>query len=135
MDIPHRRLNIAMSGNLLNFLSNTVFNETSHSKFVLHSFTLAFPRSVDWKSIESQILDQATEIIAPYKQQAEKALKAFSKKRSLDTPSLEPKVFVSFAEYDKTILTVRVPVPAKDKGRIEQQIVKSIDFKECNSGK
>jgi len=110
------------------FLSNSVFNETSLSKYVLHSFTIAMPRSTPWKEIERQILEKSSVLVGCYKDQAEKSLKHFSKKRSLDVPSLDPKVFVSLQEHDKTLITVRLPVPAKDKGQIEQKIVKSLVF-------
>ena len=110
------------------FLASSVLNETSPNKYALHSFQIAFAREIPWKGIEEQIISKANELIETYKSDASKVLDHYSKKRSLSAPSLEPKVFVSFHEHDSTLLTIRLPVPAKDRGKIEQQIIKSIKF-------
>ena len=110
------------------FLSHSVFNESSQSKYVLHSFTLAFSRNISWKSVETQILSKAEELVTPYREEARKAVQQWSKKRRVDVPDLQSRVFVSYHEHDRTFLTVRILAPSKERGQIEQQIVKHLDL-------
>ncbi|MCB9228101.1 MAG: mechanosensitive ion channel family protein [Deltaproteobacteria bacterium] len=109
------------------FLSSAVFNETAHCKYVLHSFTLNLPRQTDWRKTEKALLKKASELISPYKNYAEKALRQYSTRKSLDLPGLEPRVFISLSDSGSIHLMVRLPVPSKDKGKIEQQLIRALD--------
>ena len=44
--------------------------------------------------------------------------------QSVDAPSVEPRVTISFPAPDRIDLVLRVPVPVQRKGRIKQQIIR-----------
>lgn len=106
------------------FLSETVINESFLGNFVLHPFTIPLNISEDWRMAEKILLRIAHEECAVFYEEATDYLERVQRKANLETPSIHPRVHVRIAETDSIHMVVRVTIPAYDKGKIEQAIIK-----------
>jgi small-conductance mechanosensitive channel len=106
------------------FLSSAVTNETFMADYVFHTLTIPMKAEEDWDSAEKALLRAAREICDPYVEKARSHLKKMSERHSLDVPSVEPKVHILLPEPGNINLMLRVPIPARRKGRIEQAIIR-----------
>lgn len=69
-------------------------------------------------------MQAANESCAGYLDEARKNMETLAAKYSLDAPTVEPKVSIQIIEPEKASLVLRIPVPAKKRGRLEQEISK-----------
>jgi small-conductance mechanosensitive channel len=106
------------------FLSTAVANESHMAGFLFHTLSIPMTLGEDWQSAEKAILQAATEVCEPYLEKARANLKELAVKHSLDAPAVTPTVHVSLPEAGKLNLMLRVPVPARRKGRTEQAILR-----------
>lgn len=107
-------------------LNNSVVNETYLDEYVLHVLALPLPLSANWQAAEKALLEAANEVCAPYVETARKQMAALSREHGLGTPNVEPKLIVQLPEPEKIKLLIRVPTPAREKGRIEQAILRRV---------
>lgn len=114
------------------FLSETVINESFLGNFVLHPFTIPLNVYEDWRMAEKILLRIAHEECAVFYEEATDYLDRVQRKANLETPSIHPRVHVRIADIDSIHMVVRVTIPAYDKGKIEQAIIKRFldEFKE-----
>lgn len=108
------------------FVSTPIVNETLTDEYVLHSFSVPLSANQDWKSIEKELLEAAVEECSPYFKDAKNKLNKRSQKEGLEAPMVEPKVVIQIPEPGKLNLLLRIPTPARRKGRIEQAILRKI---------
>jgi small-conductance mechanosensitive channel len=106
------------------FLTEKVTNETHTEAYVLHSFTYPMSLSDDWKLAMSRLLELATEISAPHVAATEQQMKALARKHGLPAQPVEPRIVIQVPEPGIVHLRVRVPTAARDKGRVEQEILR-----------
>jgi small-conductance mechanosensitive channel len=106
------------------FLSTAVTNETYMADYIFHTLTIPMKADDDWEGAEKALLQAAREICDPYVEKARAHLKEMSVRHSLDAPGVEPKVHVLLPEPGKINLMLRVPIPARRKGRTEQAIIR-----------
>ncbi|MEQ1568770.1 MAG: mechanosensitive ion channel domain-containing protein [Myxococcota bacterium] len=106
------------------FLSTPVINETFTDDYLVHTFVVAIPRAEDWKRAERALLDAAAEACREYLDTARAFLDEQARRRSLDAISVEPRVWLRLEDPGKTELVVRIAVPARQKGRLEQVILR-----------
>lgn len=108
------------------FLSSPVINETFTDEYVLHVFSIPLSDRIDWRKVEEHILLIANEECSYYIEKARHHMAKVSKKEGLEPPSVEPRVVVQITEPGRIELLVRIPVPARRKGRIEQAILRKL---------
>lgn len=104
------------------FLSNTVINETTGSEYLLHSLTVSVSSLADVTSAEAALLEIGHELTAPHLEAAGREFRARSERLGLAIPTVEPHTAVQL-DGDKAQVTLRVAVPSREKGRIEQAIL------------
>ncbi len=106
------------------FLNSTVINETFSNEYVPHTIVLPLNLQQDWRNAETYLLQRATDECAPSLETARHELTKIARERGLEPPSVEPRISYHFPEPNRVNLILRLPVPARRKGRIEQAILR-----------
>ncbi|HTL11167.1 MAG TPA: mechanosensitive ion channel family protein, partial [Bdellovibrionota bacterium] len=106
------------------FLTNPLFNETYNRRFVLHTFTVPFKRTDDWRLAEKLLLESAFQEVGPYLAEAKQYMSHLERTQGLDAPVMDPRANIHFPDPERIDLVMRVPVPAQRKGRMEQLILR-----------
>lgn len=112
------------------FLSSTIVNESEGGSFILHEIEVPLSDRDDWREAEARLLDIAIEVCGGYIESMRTSLLAMSSHHEWGVPTeqeprAQPTVSVQFAAAGALKLNLRVPVPARSKGRIEQKIVRA----------
>jgi len=106
------------------FLSAHVVNETATQQYVLHTINVPLAPGSDWEAAERILLDVANETCAAYVDPAKRHLEALSSQHGLVIRSVEPRVAIGLPAADEVMLHLRVPTKARDKGVVEQTILR-----------
>lgn len=107
------------------FLSATVKNETFlWSDYVFHLITLPIKADTPWQKAEKALMQAARDVSATYLDQARKIMKTQALQQNLEEPNIEPRVQIQIVEPEKYNLVLRVPVPARKRARLEQDITR-----------
>lgn len=106
------------------FLTAKVFNETLSDSFVVHAINVPVTAPEQLGPERERLLTIAHEICAPFEDAAAKSLDATAARYNLPFTSPRPSVLVSAPAADKMGLLLRVPVPARQRGQIEQEILR-----------
>ncbi len=107
-------------------LSMSVKNETHlWEDYVFHLITIPISTNTDWEKAEQALLIAANETCAPYLNIATKSMKSLSRRHSLEEPSVNPRVNIQITAPDKINLILRIPVPTRQRGRIEQEVTRN----------
>ena len=107
------------------FLANTVKNETNlWNDYVFHLMTIPIQADDNWKTKEKGLLNAAREICSPYMEDARRAMSTQAFQHSLEEPSIDPRVQVQVTGADQYLLILRIPVPVRKRGRMEQEITR-----------
>lgn len=108
-------------------LTSQILNETANGQgatdFALHVFTVPIANTPDWKMHQSKLLEAANEACEHYIPEASKFFNRLARKRAVDSPWVEPRINIRFDTQYKIDLIVRVTVPIRTKGTVEQQIL------------
>ena len=107
------------------FLTNAVTNETMSDDFVLHVLRVPLAADADWRGARDKLAAIASERCAQYVDDTRRAL-------ALASPtgvggnliSTEPVVYLELPDPGRIELLLRFPTPARQRGRVEQQIVR-----------
>lgn len=105
-------------------LSHLAINESYTDDFVLHPFIVPLNSKDDWKRAEKVLLSAAQAECASYLSEAQRHFAHISYTRGLETPVAEPRVTVHLPSPDRIDLLVRIPAPARKRGRVEQAILR-----------
>ncbi len=106
------------------FLTHPMVNETFTDAYVLHPFEIKVPRDIEWKKAERVLLEAATAECAPFLEDAKASLAKQIARHSLPNLGLDPRVSIELSDPTKIGLLVRVPVPVRQKSKIEQAILR-----------
>lgn len=107
------------------YLSATIKNETHlWGDYVFHLITIPIEKEQQWEVAEQSLLKAAEKICAPYLDEAKKSMNSLARRHSLDNPTVEPRINLQVIGPEKINLILRVPVPTKRRGRIEQEIIR-----------
>ncbi|MBX3728958.1 MAG: mechanosensitive ion channel family protein [Candidatus Sumerlaeia bacterium] len=106
------------------FVSASVINETYTQDYVLHIFSVPVGVDKGWKEAEEILLDAAQAECAPYMDQARRHMDSLQRRHGLEKRNIEPRVVLQMPDPTRVNLLVRIPVPARQKGRVEQEIVR-----------
>lgn len=107
------------------FLSAPVRNETFMGDYVFHIITVTLKNTDDWQAAEAALLDAARDVCRPYLEQAIRHMTHLSRKHALDQPAVDPRINIQIPDHNKVTLQLRMPVPAKRRGRIEADVLRA----------
>ena len=114
--------------NMSTFLSNNVYNETDTDHqvdaYTLHVFKVPIKNDNSWQRHIDTILECANNACADYVAPATVFFNNMASKRQVDPPLVEPRVNIKVNTPAEIFLLVRVSIPIKLRGTIEQQIIK-----------
>jgi small-conductance mechanosensitive channel len=105
-------------------LTHPTVNETFTHDYVLHPFTVAIGRGDDWEAAEAALLEAAAHECGPYLEDARSHFDRMARQHSFEPMSVDPRVLLRLGDPARIELLVRVPVPARRKGRVEQAILR-----------
>ena len=124
MTHQHTGRNVVIPNSLL--LTQPVINETSANEYVFHSFVVPLRLEDDWRAVEKALLKEARAECAPWLDDARKHIELVGRDRGYEVPAVEPRVTVQLPEPGRIGLVVRVPAPARRKGRVQQAILRRV---------
>ena len=103
-------------------LTEQVINESFLGNY--HMLDLRFPLTTkeNWKLAHETLLQIAKEECAPYLDHARNRVRVLEKSRSIELPSVEPRVSIHLPEPEEIDLHLRIPCPAHLKERLVQVI-------------
>ncbi|GAB4141884.1 MAG: hypothetical protein Tsb009_11850 [Planctomycetaceae bacterium] len=123
-ELTHRLTGRAVAIPNSMFLDKPVINETYTDEFVLHVFKVPMKTTDDWMHAEQSLLAIATELTGSYLQEARKHFQKLGKREGLAVLSVDPRVTFSIPKAAELELIVRFAAPAREKGKLEQEILK-----------
>jgi small-conductance mechanosensitive channel len=106
------------------FLSQPVVNETFTEAYILHTVVVPVSMDDNWQQAERALLQAADEACAEYIAEARQHMEKVTKARGLHPLSVEPRVTLRLPEPGRLDLLLRMPVPAKRRGRVEQTVLR-----------
>lgn len=106
------------------FLTHTVTNESFTDEFVLHAFKVPLKLTPEWPRLEAALIEAANTECAPFLDKAKEHFRRLGEHEGLVSMSVAPRITVSMPQHDELELVVRIAVPARRKGRIEQRIMR-----------
>ncbi len=120
----HRRTGraVALPNSLL--LSKPVINESFTDNFVLHTLSVPVAFDDDWPAAEQRLLRIANDVCSPFLAEARGYMNRTAERHGLPQFTVEPTVSVQVPEATKLNLILRMPTPSRDKGHIEQQVLR-----------
>ncbi len=104
-------------------MSHFVANESFVDHFLFHTLNIPLRFNEDWKKAKELLLSIAKEECTPYLEMARKRVSEVARHKSVDFPSVEPRVVIQMVEPLQINLSLRFPGPAHLKGRLEQTIL------------
>ncbi len=105
-------------------LTTPFVNETYTKDYVFQVMPFPLSTSDDWHAAERLLLEAAREQCAPFFENARAHMRLLEEKNLLETPSPEPRVTVQIADPGRINLLLRLPLPERGRGRIEQAIIR-----------
>lgn len=109
------------------FLTQAVTNETISDEFVLHVLRVPLSAKIDWRASERRLLSIAQARCGEFVEDARRALSAASPSGvPAHLISVEPVVYLELPEPDRVELLLRFPAPARQRGRVAQQILREL---------
>lgn len=118
----HTGRTIVLPNSLL--LTAPLINESATADFVLHSIVIPVRRESAWEDTERRLLDAAEEVTRPFLAEARRHMERVGAARGLKAFSVEPRITLQVADPDRLNLVLRFPVPARERGRVEQAILR-----------
>ncbi len=106
------------------FLAKPVINETYTEDYILHIFSIPINAKSDWERAETIILEAAEETVREYLDEAKQHMEKLGNKSGFETPNVEPRITISITDPEVINLLIRVPVPSRRKGKVEQAIIR-----------
>lgn len=106
-------------------LSSSVANETHTDEYVLHTFVVPCARDADWRAQEARLLEHAHAACAPWIEPMRLRMERLAREQGLAAPRTDPQVSLQLPEPGRVNLLVRIPAPARQKARVEQQILRA----------
>lgn len=105
-------------------LASPLFVDNLTGDFGAHCIQLPLPEGASALAAEARLMDAATQVCQPYQDRAEQHMAQLRKAHAIDTPSVEPRVRIRINEEGQAGLVLRIVVPARDKLRAEQLILR-----------
>jgi small-conductance mechanosensitive channel len=106
------------------FLGKPLVNESFVGDIALHSLRIPLKADADWTEAEVDLLAAAQHECAPYLEEARRHFGQFAKREGLSQIAAEPRVAVTIPKAGELELVLRVSVPVRRKGAVEQAILR-----------
>lgn len=104
-------------------LTHSVFNETSSHAFSLHVVRVPLLETDDWRAASARLLRLAREACAEYYAEAVESVLRSAEERGISPPNYETHVYLHLPKPGRIDLLVRFLVRARDRDRVEQQVI------------
>ncbi|MCI5051996.1 MAG: mechanosensitive ion channel family protein [Simkaniaceae bacterium] len=104
-------------------LEEPVYNESFLDTYYLNNLVIPIKRNENWQAARDSLLQIAKEECAPYIEQARLRIRSLERSRSLELPSVEPRISIHLPNPELIHLHLRVPCPVHLKERVEQAIL------------
>jgi small-conductance mechanosensitive channel len=105
-------------------LTTPLITETFTGDYAVHAIAIPLSVEDDWQKAERLLLEIATAECAPFLDDARRHMEMLQKKYWLATPSVEPRVSIEIQDPKRISLLLRIPIPVRQKGPIEQAILR-----------
>ncbi len=105
-------------------LSTPVVNETFADEFALHAFSVPIAPDESWKAAEAALLEAARVECSGFLVEAQRHMEQTVRRQGLEPLSVEPRVTLRLEDPTRISLLVRIAVPVRRKGRIEQAVLR-----------
>lgn len=105
-------------------LSHPLINETFSEEFVFHTIIVPIEAGEDWEMHETALLSAAETVCSPYLDEARANMREMEARHSLDAPRADPRVNLHLPEPGEIHLMLRVPIPVRRRGRLEQAVLR-----------
>ena len=106
------------------FFGTPITNETFNERYLVHNFFVPLHRDEDWERAEAVLLESVEANAGAYLEDAKRHFRAQNERRGLEPTVVDPQITVQLTSPEEIALSVRVPVPAFKRGRIEQKILR-----------
>lgn len=110
-------------------LADPVVNETFTDEYVIHMIYIPLSLKADVSKLEEALLTAARAVSREFVEPARRHMQAMAKRHGLQAPDVSPQVVLQLPEAGKAVLVLRVPTLAREKGRVEQDILRSLTHK------
>jgi small-conductance mechanosensitive channel len=108
------------------FVSEPLINESYTHDYVLHVFIVPFKREDNWRLAKQAFLQTAQSYCADYLEDARSYIQRMSSVRSIDVPSVDPRVTLQVPTAGDIHLIIRFPAPAEKRNFMEQSILAEV---------
>jgi small-conductance mechanosensitive channel len=105
-------------------LTTPLITETFTGDYAVHSIAIPLAVEDDWQRAERLLLEIANAECAGFLDEARTHMTALQNKYWLSTPSVEPRVAIEIQDPRRINLLLRIPVPVRQKGPVEQAILR-----------
>lgn len=105
-------------------LTGKLINETSTNAFVLHTFVVPVDFDDDWQGACALITEIAERVAGPHAAATSKHMAESARRHGLEAPNTEVVVSLQVPDPGRVNLLVRIPAPAREKGRLERVILR-----------
>ena len=106
------------------FLGKPLVNEFFTNEYVLHVFKVPAKLDENWLAAEQDLLAAAQAECSSFLDDSRSHFERLCEKEGLVNLAVEPRVSLIINKPDEIELVVRIAVPARKKGRIEQAILR-----------
>ncbi|MFT4552995.1 MAG: small-conductance mechanosensitive channel [Chlamydiales bacterium] len=104
-------------------LNSFVVNESFLEDFYLHNIEIPIKVSDDWRKARKLLLNIAIEESENYIDRARRRIQQLERRRSLELPSMEPRVMLTVKDPENLLMTLYMPSPSHFKARVEQAVM------------
>lgn len=105
-------------------LTQPIYSETYTEEFGFHLFTVPLSLHEDWSTAEKLLLEAAQQECAAFIDKARGHMETLRRAHGLPSIRVDPQVTLQLPEPGRINLLVRVPVPVRRSGAIEQAILR-----------
>jgi small-conductance mechanosensitive channel len=106
------------------WLASPVANFSHLDEYCFHVVTIPCEQSADLAAIEAAMLSAAAEVCSEYLEEARSYLERMERRRSIDAPSADPRVWLRISSPKDVELLLRFPAPIRLVGKTEQKILR-----------
>ncbi|MBL7664033.1 MAG: mechanosensitive ion channel family protein [Bacteriovoracaceae bacterium] len=106
------------------FLTKPVINETFSTEYVLHVIVVPLSINDNWQLAEKCLLEAANMACGEHIEKARRHMTRITNRQNVPTPTIEPNISVKVPEVDKINLVLRITIPAYNRSRTEQAIIR-----------
>jgi small-conductance mechanosensitive channel len=105
-------------------LTAPLITETFTGDYAVHAIIIPLAVEDDWQKAERLLLEIANAECAAFLDEARAHMTVLQNKYWFSTPSVEPRVAVEIQDPKRINLLLRIPIPVRQKGPLEQAILR-----------